>query len=300
MPTGNVAVVGLGRVGLPLALSFARPRPRRDGRGQGARGARVDREPGACRSRRPGTQELLERVLAGGRLRLTDRIAGGGRVPTTSSSRSARRLSRPHRDRHLAHPQRHRRPAAGPARGPLADPALDRRARHHRLAGRLRGAAARLHRGRGRVRLARAGADRREPLPGGDRRRCPASSAAWATGSGAKAAELFEVFGTEIVQTTPVQAELAKIWTNILRYTQFALPNLLMMECEQYERERVRGDRPDQPRLPARRDRRARAHRRAPACARTSPSPRSARARRACCWPSRACTRRCRCSWSRG
>jgi UDP-N-acetyl-D-mannosaminuronic acid dehydrogenase len=54
-------------------------------------------------------------------------------------------------------------------------------------------------------------------------------------GSGAKAAELFSVFGTEIVQTTPVQAELAKIWTNILRYTQFALPNLLMMEAEQYD-----------------------------------------------------------------
>jgi UDP-N-acetyl-D-mannosaminuronic acid dehydrogenase len=52
--------------------------------------------------------------------------------------------------------------------------------------------------------------------------------------SGAKAAELFDVFGTELVQTTPVQAELAKIWTNILRYSQFALPNLLMMECEQY------------------------------------------------------------------
>jgi UDP-N-acetyl-D-mannosaminuronic acid dehydrogenase len=54
-------------------------------------------------------------------------------------------------------------------------------------------------------------------------------------GSGAKAAELFDVFGAEIVQTTPVQAELAKIWTNILRYTQFALPNLLMMESEQYD-----------------------------------------------------------------
>jgi UDP-N-acetyl-D-mannosaminuronic acid dehydrogenase len=54
-------------------------------------------------------------------------------------------------------------------------------------------------------------------------------------GSGAKAAEVFEVFGAEIVQTTPVQAELAKIWTNILRYTQFALPNLLMMEAEQYD-----------------------------------------------------------------
>jgi UDP-N-acetyl-D-mannosaminuronic acid dehydrogenase len=53
-------------------------------------------------------------------------------------------------------------------------------------------------------------------------------------GSGVRAAELFEIFGTEIEQTTPVQAELAKIWTNILRYAQFALPNLLMMNCEQW------------------------------------------------------------------
>jgi UDP-N-acetyl-D-mannosaminuronic acid dehydrogenase len=32
-----------------------------------------------------------------------------------------------------------------------------------------------------------------------------------------------------------VQAELAKIWANILRYTNFALPNLLMMDCERYD-----------------------------------------------------------------
>jgi UDP-N-acetyl-D-mannosaminuronic acid dehydrogenase len=49
-----------------------------------------------------------------------------------------------------------------------------------------------------------------------------------------KAAQVFEVFGAPIVRTTPVQAELAKIWTNILRYTKFALPNLLMMDCERY------------------------------------------------------------------
>ena len=42
------------------------------------------------------------------------------------------------------------------------------------------------------------------------------------------------VFGAPIVETTPVQAELAKIWTNILRYATFALPNLLMMDCESY------------------------------------------------------------------
>lgn len=52
--------------------------------------------------------------------------------------------------------------------------------------------------------------------------------------SGERVGRLFEVFGAPIVQTTPAQAELAKIWTNILRYAQFALPNLLMMDCERY------------------------------------------------------------------
>src|SRR3954449_8748770 len=52
--------------------------------------------------------------------------------------------------------------------------------------------------------------------------------------SGERAARLFEALGAPIVQTTPVEAELAKIWTNILRYTTFALPNLLMMDCERY------------------------------------------------------------------
>ena len=54
-------------------------------------------------------------------------------------------------------------------------------------------------------------------------------------GSGERAASLFSVFGAPIVQTTPVQAELAKIWANILRYATFALPNLLMMDCERYD-----------------------------------------------------------------
>ncbi len=47
--------------------------------------------------------------------------------------------------------------------------------------------------------------------------------------------ELFEVYDSEVIETTPVQAELAKIWTNILRYATFSLPNLLMMDCEQYD-----------------------------------------------------------------
>ena len=53
--------------------------------------------------------------------------------------------------------------------------------------------------------------------------------------SGEHAAKLFGIFNTRIVQTTPIQAELAKIWANIIRYTEFALPNLLMMDCEQYD-----------------------------------------------------------------
>ena len=52
--------------------------------------------------------------------------------------------------------------------------------------------------------------------------------------SGDVVAELFSTFAAPIVQTSPVQAELAKIWTNILRYTNFALPNLLMMDCERH------------------------------------------------------------------
>ena len=73
--------------------------------------------------------------------------------------------------------------------------------------------------------------------PGGSWRRstrCRASSEESASARESARAALFSVFAAPIVQTTPVQAELAKIWTNILRYTQFALPNLLMMDCEQY------------------------------------------------------------------
>jgi UDP-N-acetyl-D-mannosaminuronic acid dehydrogenase len=50
-----------------------------------------------------------------------------------------------------------------------------------------------------------------------------------------RAAEVFAAFGAPIVRTTAVEAELAKIWTNILRYATFALPNLLMMDCERYD-----------------------------------------------------------------
>ena len=52
--------------------------------------------------------------------------------------------------------------------------------------------------------------------------------------SGEAAERLFEVLGAPVVHTTAINAELAKIWTNILRYAMFALPNRLMIESEQF------------------------------------------------------------------
>src|SRR3954463_13306324 len=53
-------------------------------------------------------------------------------------------------------------------------------------------------------------------------------------GSGERAARLFAPLGAPLVQTTPVQAELAKIWTNILRHAPVALPNLLMVDWQRH------------------------------------------------------------------
>ena len=126
--------------------------------------------------------------------------------------------------------------------------------------------------------------------------RCRASSAVWARRRASAPRSCSRSFAAPITQTTPVQAELAKIWTNILRYTTFALPNLLMMDCEQHganvfdvidliNRDYPRGGiaiagahRGD---LPAQGLRVLRG---------------ALRTRRACCSPSRASTSRCRCS----
>ena len=106
--------------------------------------------------------------------------------------------------------------------------------------------------------------------------------------SGERVARLFEAFGAPIVQTTPVQAELAKIWTNILRYAHFALPNLLMMDCERYGAnvfdviELINRD------YPRGGIAHAGLHRRHVPAQGLRVLARSARTRRGCCWPSRA------------
>src|SRR3954452_5789739 len=228
---GTAAVVGLGRIGLPLALSFA-------DRGLGVTG--VDKAPqvleaiasGRMPFEEPGAQELLGRVLATGRLKLTDRIeeaAGCEQIVLTLGTPAFSHIEIDISDIRS-----------------VTDDLLPLLREGHSLILRSTVAPGTTDWLAGYV------AQRRGFTPGEDvfvshvPERIAASRfleeistlpcivGGVGTGSGSKAAELFEVFGTEIVQTTPVQAELAKIWTNILRYTNFALPNLLMMNCEQY------------------------------------------------------------------
>jgi UDP-N-acetyl-D-mannosaminuronic acid dehydrogenase len=227
----SVAVIGVGRIGLPLALSFA-------DRGLDVVG--VDKVPAVLESinsgRMPfeetGTQELLERVLAGGRLRLTDRIeqaASCDHIVLTLGTPAFSHIEIDISDIRS-----------------VTDDLLPLLREGHSLILRSTVApgttdwlAGYIEQRRGFV----AGEDvfvSHVPERIAANRfleeisTLPCIVGGVGIGSGAKAAELFDVFGTEIVQTTPVQAELAKIWTNILRYAQFALPNLLMMESEQY------------------------------------------------------------------
>src|SRR5919204_1582763 len=74
----DVSVIGLGRVGLPLALSFA---------DRGRRVLGIDKDPdrlaavraGTMPFKETGTQALLERVNAGGHLELSDRVEDAAR-----------------------------------------------------------------------------------------------------------------------------------------------------------------------------------------------------------------------------
>ena len=228
----SVAVVGLGRVGLPLALSFA------DG---GLRVVGVEREESVLRSldagempfRETGTQELLERVLEAGRFERTRSV-----VDAAAADHIVLTLGTP------AHV--HLEIDVSQIREVLDDlmPVLREGQslvlRSTVAPGTTEWVAGYIEQRRG----FRVGEDMfvsHVPERIAENHfleeiaTLPTIVGGVGEGSGARAAELFERFGTEIEQTTPVQAELAKIWTNILRYAQFALPNLLMMNCEQYD-----------------------------------------------------------------
>jgi UDP-N-acetyl-D-mannosaminuronic acid dehydrogenase len=227
----NVAVIGLGRVGLPLALSFA-------DRGLDVIG--VEREPavleqvaaGQMPYRETGTQELLERVRETGRLQTTRAVqdaAGADHIVLTLGTPA---------HVHIEIDMSQIKQVVDDLL-PVLREGQSLILRSTVAPGTTDWVAGYIEQRRG----FRVGEDlfvAHVPERIAENHfleeiaTLPCIVGGVGEGSGAKAAELFEVFGAEIVQTTPVQAELAKIWTNILRYTQFALPNLLMMEAEQY------------------------------------------------------------------
>jgi UDP-N-acetyl-D-mannosaminuronic acid dehydrogenase len=227
----SVAVVGLGRVGLPLALSFA-------DRGLNVLGVERDAAvleqiaAGRMPFRETGTQELLERTLASGRLEWTKHVQDAARADHIVLT--------------LGTPAYvHIEIDVSQIRGAIDDLLPVLREGHSII---LRSTVA-----PGTTEWVAGYVEQRRGFRVGEEifvshvperiaenhfveeiATLPCIVGGVGDGSGDRAAELFEVFGPEIHHTTPVQAELAKIWTNILRYTQFALPNLLMMECEQY------------------------------------------------------------------
>src|SRR4051795_10281787 len=227
----STAIVGLGRIGLPLALSFA---------DRGIEVVGVDKErslleavgSGRMPFEETGTQELLQRVLPAERLKLTDAIADAA-----SCDYLVLTLGTP------AHV--HLEIDISQIRSVIDD-----------LLPLLRDGQTLILRSTvapGRTDWLAGYVEQRRGFSVGEDffvahvperiasnrfleeiEALPTIIGGVGVGSGGKAAELFELFGAEIRQTSAVEAELAKIWTNIYRYVTFAIPNLLMMESEQY------------------------------------------------------------------
>jgi UDP-N-acetyl-D-mannosaminuronic acid dehydrogenase len=228
----DVSIVGLGRVGLPLALSFADAGLRVLGIDNDAERLGAVRE-GRMPFQEGPAQEVLDRVHGGDRLTLSDRVADAAaaeHVVITLGTPSFSHIEIDIRD----------------IRSALDDLLPVLRDGHCLILrstvapGTTDFVAGYLAKNRGfDVGTDLFVAHVPERIAAGrffdEIRTLPAIVGGVGELSGEVAGRLFEVFGAPIVQTTPVQAELAKIWTNILRYTHFALPNLLMMDCEQYD-----------------------------------------------------------------
>jgi UDP-N-acetyl-D-mannosaminuronic acid dehydrogenase len=229
--SADVSVVGLGRVGLPLALSFA---------DRGLRVLGVDNDPSRLDAVRAGQmpfaetggQELLDRVHAGGRLSLSSRVteaAGARHIVITLGTPSFS---------HIEIDMRDIRSALDDLLGVL-EPGHSLILRSTVAPGTTEFVAGYVAKHRGfDVGEDLFVAHAPERIAAGrfieEIDTLPCIVGGVGARSGEVVAELFSAFRAPIVQTTPVQAELAKIWTNILRYTNFALPNLLMMDCERY------------------------------------------------------------------
>jgi UDP-N-acetyl-D-mannosaminuronic acid dehydrogenase len=227
----HIAVIGLGRVGLPLALCFA---------DRGYRVLGIDHNPavlGPIRTGRmpwaeAGTQELLDRVTASGRLELAERAADAVRAEDIILTIGTPSFS--HVESDLSQLKA------------VVDDLMPLLRRGHALIlrstiapGTTEFVAGYVEKRRG----LRVGEDvfvahAPERIAAGrfveEISSLPCIVGGVGEASTDRTAETFSIFGAPIVKTSPVQAELAKIWTNILRYATFALPNLLMMDCERY------------------------------------------------------------------
>jgi UDP-N-acetyl-D-mannosaminuronic acid dehydrogenase len=229
--TADVSVVGLGRVGLPLALSFA---------DRGLNVVGIDNDPARLRSVREGrmpfvesgAQELLERLCHDERLSLSERVPDAARARHIVITLGTPSFS------HIEIDMREIRSALDDLLGVLAA-GQSLILRSTVAPGTTDFVAGYLAKHRG----FRPGEDvfvahAPERIAAGrfleEIDTLPCIIGGVGERSGEVVAELFSAFAAPIVQTSPVQAELAKIWTNILRYTHFALPNLLMMDCERY------------------------------------------------------------------
>jgi UDP-N-acetyl-D-mannosaminuronic acid dehydrogenase len=224
----DVSVIGLGRVGLPLALCFADA-------GLRVVGVDKDRErlaslrAGRMPFKEPGTNALLARVLASGRLELSERAADAASADAIVLTVGTPTFSHIEID-------------MGDVRAVLDDLLPVLRAEHLIVLrstvapGTTEYVAGYLEKSLGlEVDVAhcpeRIAADRFLEEIG----TLPCIVGGATEDATERTARLFSVFGARIVRTTPVQAELAKIWANILRYATFALPNLLMMDCERHD-----------------------------------------------------------------
>jgi UDP-N-acetyl-D-mannosaminuronic acid dehydrogenase len=228
----TVSVIGLGRVGLPLALSFA---------DRGMRVLGVDHDRAVLDSIRAGrmpwseagTKELLDRVDTTGRLELAERAADAAVADDIVITIGTPSFF------HFESDLRQVRAAVDDLL-PLLRPGHALILRSTIAPGTTDFVAGYLEKRRG----LRVGEDvfvahAPERIAAGrfleEISTLPCIIGGVGDASTERAASTFSVFGAPIVKTTPVQAELAKIWTNILRYATFALPNLLMMDCERYD-----------------------------------------------------------------
>ena len=100
----SVAVVGLGRVGLPLALSFADRGLDVDRSRDATRPCSTASTPVGCRSTRPARRSCSSACSRAARFELTRRVRdAAARRPHRAHARHAR--ARPYRDRHVADQQ---------------------------------------------------------------------------------------------------------------------------------------------------------------------------------------------------